>query len=149
MNNLFHKIFPQYALLSRSGKWLAWITLLQGISWLAVAFTVADGWLGLLMGSAAALLNFYASYHIFHRRLRGFRCALLVFVLALFSIRHANGSFIDLAGVVQLTLVVGSQTWQVGVNFLAVLFLWLVYRNIMRLKAEIHAERPEIPMEQI
>ena len=49
----------------------------------------------------------------------------------------------------QLTLVVGSQTWQVGVNFLAMLFLWLVYRNIMRLKAEIHAERPEIPMEQI
>lgn len=149
MNNLFHKTFPQYALLSRSGKWLAWITLLQGISWLAVAFTVADGWLGWLMVSAAALLNFYASYHIFQRRLRRFRCALLVFVLALFSIRHANGSFIDLAGVMQLTLVVGSQTWQVGVNFLAVLFLWLVYRNIIRLKAEIHAERPEIPMEQI
>ena len=149
MNILFHKTFPQDALLSRSGKWLAWITLLQGISWLAVAFTVADGWLGWLMVSAAALLNFYASYHIFQRRLRGFRCALLVFVLALFSIRHANGSFIDLSGVVRLTLVVGSQTWQVGVNFLAVLFLWLVYRNIMRLKAEIHAERPEIPMEQI
>ena len=73
MNNLFHQTFPQYALLSRSGKWLAWITLLQGISWLAVAFTVADGWLGLLMVSAAALLNFYASYYIFHRRLRGFR----------------------------------------------------------------------------
>ena len=123
--------------------------MLQGISWLAVAFTVADGWLGWLMVSAAALLNFYASYHIFQRRLRGFRCALLVFVLALFSIRHANGSFIDLSGVVRLTLVVGSQTWQVGVNFLALLFLWLVYRNIMRLKAEIHAERPEIPMEQI
>ena len=149
MNNLFHQTFPKYALLSRSGKWLAWITLLQGISWLVVAFTVADGWLGWLMVSAAALLNFYASYYIFHRRLRGFRCALLVFVLAVFSIRHANGSFIDLAGVMQLTLVVGSQTWQVGVNFLAVLFLWLVYRNIIRLKAEIHAERPEIPMEQI
>ena len=149
MNNLFHQTFPQYALLSRSGKWLAWITLLQGISWLAVAFTAADGWLGWLIVSAAALLNFYASYHIFQRRLRGFRCALLVFILALFSIRHANGSFIDLAGVMQLTLVVGSQTWQVGVNFLAVLFLWLVYRNIIRLKAEIHAERPEIPMEQI
>lgn len=149
MNNLFHQTFPKYALLSRSGKWLAWITLLQGISWLAVVFTVADGWLGLLMISVAALLNLYASYHIFHRRLRGFRCALLVFVLALFSIRHANGSFIDLSGVVQLTLVVGSQTWQVGVNFLVVLFLWLVYRNIIRLKAEIHAERPEIPMEQI
>ena len=42
MNNLFHQTFPKYALLSRSGKWLAWITLLQGISWLVVAGRMCD-----------------------------------------------------------------------------------------------------------
>ena len=138
----FERLFPDYARLPRSGKFLAWLTFLQGIKWPLELLIQALGapetvlWWSVLILLVLSAFTLRAAWNAFKYRMEGFMQMLAVYGLALLQVRFANGFFIDLSGVLSFSVGFGVNGSYFSFNFLAVLFIWLAGKNITRMKLE-------------
>ncbi|WP_373699645.1 hypothetical protein [Neisseria dentiae] len=139
----FKRLFPDYPRLPKSGKFLAWLTLLQGTKW-PLEFAIHKYlypeapvvWWGILISLAVTILTLLAAWNVFKYRLVGLRQMLAVYGLAVIQIWIADKFFFNFSGVLALSLGYGSDNWQFKINFLALFFIWLVYKNIEYMKSE-------------
>ena len=155
------KKFPHYQKLSGSGKFLAWFLALQGIANSVILLInmpyAFDNWISvifLIIEVVFALLYFLSAWKIVHYKISGFRLAILMFVLSVFQFRMVflSGVFFEWNMVIllQLSFVWGGlDGTYFKINFAALIFLILAYKNIMKMKTEAHLANPKIPENQI
>ncbi|OFV37359.1 hypothetical protein HMPREF3136_05495 [Neisseria sp. HMSC15C08] len=117
MTNWFSSKFPDYKKLPKSGKFLAWLTLVQGIAWLGLALS--------------------AAWNAFKFRAVGFRRMIYVFAPCVFQIAFASSIFsfsFYLDSVLKLQFHFSVNHFALGVNFAAIIFIVLAVRNLRYFK---------------
>ena len=146
MKSWFSNIFPEYKKLPKSGKFMAWLTLVQGVVWLILAsiqsvqglinnmaWAVFFGILLFILG----VLALSAAWNAFKFREVGFKRMIYVYTPCLLQIAFASDVFsfvfyIDSVLKLSFSLIINKLT--VGVNFAAILFIVLAGRNYRHLK---------------
>ncbi|WP_083286726.1 hypothetical protein [Neisseria mucosa] len=117
ITNWFSSKFPDYKKLPKSGKFLAWLTLVQGIAWLGLALS--------------------AAWNAFKFRAVGFRRMIYVFAPCVFQIAFASSIFsfsFYLDSVLKLQFHFSVNHFALGVNFAAIIFIVLAVRNLRYFK---------------
>ena len=146
MKSWFSNTFPEYKKLPKSGKFMAWLTLVQGVVWLIlasiqsvqglinnIAWAVFFGILLFILG----VLALSAAWNAFKFREVGFKRMTYVYTPCLLQIAFASDVFsfvfyIDSVLKLSFSLIINKLT--VGVNFAAILFIVLAGRNYRHLK---------------
>ncbi len=145
ITNWFSSKFPDYKKLPKSGKFLAWLTLVQGIAWLVLA--IIQLWFGLTndLGIIWLVLLFWgfvgtwgvlalsAAWNAFKFRAVGFRRMIYVFAPCVFQIAFASSIFsfaFYLDSVLKLQFHFSANHFALGVNFAAIIFIVLAVRNL-------------------
>ncbi|HFC8518217.1 hypothetical protein [Neisseria weaveri] len=142
----FKNFFPDYSRLPKSGKFLAWLTFLQGMKWpLELMFQAVVApqtlvWWKILILLALSGFTLSAAWNAFKYRITGFKQMLIVYGLGLIQIYRADGFFFDLSGVLRFAFSFGSNGNSTSINFLAILFIWLAVKNIQHIKNQQAAE---------
>lgn len=143
----FAETFPDYKKLPKSGKFMAWLALLQGVVWLALAAVqtasgLKDGiiWILLFWALVAAwgMFALFAAWDAFKCRASGFRKIAIVFAPCLFQIAVAGASFsfsFYLDSVLKLNFSFGLNNFAFGINVAALLFIILAVRNFRYINA--------------
>lgn len=156
----FSQRFPDYEKLSTSGKILAWIILLQGLYPLFIMGTVlfhniSTPLITIIILITISGLHLFAAWKIFHYQISGFRWAILLFIQSLIQFRavfYDSGFSFEWnsAGLLKLSIGFGNfNGGYLNFNIAALIFLILAYKNITKMKADIHAHNPDIPENQI
>ena len=117
ITNWFSSKFPDYKKLPKSGKFLAWLTLVQGIAWLGLALS--------------------AAWNAFKFRAVGFRRMIYVFAPCVFQIAFASSIFsfsFYLDSELKLKFHFSVNHFALGVNFAAIIFIVLAVRNLRYFK---------------
>ena len=117
ITNWLSSKFPDYKKLPKSGKFLAWLTLVQGIAWLGLALS--------------------AAWNAFKFRAVGFRRMIYVFAPCVFQIAFASSIFsfsFYLDSVLKLQFHFSVNHFALGVNFAAIIFIVLAVRNLRYFK---------------
>ena len=146
MKSWFSNTFPEYKKLPKSGKFMAWLTFVQGVVWLILAsiqsvqglinnmaWAVFFGILLFILG----VLALSAAWNAFKFREVGFKRMIYVYTPCILQIAFASDVFsfvfyIDSVLKLSFSLTINKLT--VGVNFAAILFIVLAGRNYRHLK---------------
>ncbi len=146
MKSWFFNTFPDYKKLPKSGKFMAWLTFVQGVVWLIlasiqsvqglinnIAWAVFFGILLFILG----VLALSAAWNAFKFRAVGFKRMTYVYMPCILQIAFASDVFsfvfyIDSVLKLSFSLIINKLT--VGVNFAAILFIVLAGRNYRHLK---------------
>jgi len=146
MKSWFFNTFPDYKKLPKSGKFMAWLTLVQGVVWLILAsiqsvqglinnmaWAVFFGILLFILG----VLALSAAWNAFKFREVGFKRMIYVYTPCLLQIAFASDVFsftYYIESVLQLSFSLIVHKLTVGINFAAILFIVLAGRNYRHLK---------------
>ena len=146
MKSWFFNTFPDYKKLPKSGKFMAWLTLVQGVVWLILAsiqsvqglinnmaWAVFFGILLFILG----VLALSAAWNAFKFREVGFKRMTYVYTPCLLQIAFASDVFsftYYIESVLQLSFSLIVHKLTVGINFAAILFIVLARRNYRHLK---------------
>lgn len=146
MKSWFSNTFPEYKKLPKSGKFMAWLTLVQGVVWLIlasiqsvqglinnIAWAVFFGILLFILG----VLALSAAWNAFKFREVGFKRMTYVYIPCLLQIAFASDVFsfvFYIDSVLKLWFSLTVNKLSVGVNFAAILFIVLAGRNYRHLK---------------
>ena len=146
MKSWFSNTFPEYKKLPKSGKFMAWLTFVQGVVWsiLAsiqsvqglinnIAWAVFFGILLFILG----VLALSAAWNAFKFREVGFKRMTYVYTPCLLQIAFASDVFsftYYIESVLQLSFSLTGHKLTVGINFAAILFIVLAGRNYRHLK---------------
>lgn len=146
MKSWFSNTFPEYKKLPKSGKFMAWLTFVQGVVWLILAsiqsvqglinnmaWAVFFGILLFILG----VLALSAAWNAFKFREVGFKRMTYVYTPCLLQIAFASDVFsftYYIESVLQLSFSLIVHELTVGVNFAAILFIVLAGRNYRHLK---------------
>ena len=146
MKSWFSNTFPEYKKLPKSGKFMAWLTLVQGVVWLILAsiqsvqglinnmaWAVFFGILLFILG----VLALSAAWNAFKFREVGFKRMTYVYMPCLLQIAFASDVFsfvFYIDSVLKLWFSLTVNKLSVGVNFAAILFIVLAGRNYRHLK---------------
>ena len=146
MKSWFSNTFPEYKKLPKSGKFMAWLTFVQGVVWVVLA--VIQSVQGLINNIAWAvlfgvlifalgLLALSAAWNAFKYRAVGFKRMTYVYMLCLLQIVFVGEALsftYYIESVLQLSFSLTVHKLTVGVNFAAILFIVLAGRNYRHLK---------------
>lgn len=146
MKSWFSNTFPEYKKLPKSGKFMAWLTFVQGVVWLILAsiqsvqglinnmaWAVFFGILLFILG----VLALSAAWNAFKFREVGFKRMTYVYVPCILQIAFASDVFsfvFYIDSVLKLSFSLTVHKLTVGVNFAAILFIVLAGRNYRHLK---------------
>ena len=146
MKSWFSNTFPEYKKLPKSGKFMAWLTLVQGVVWLILAsiqsvqglinnmaWAVFFGILLFILG----VLALSAAWNAFKFREVGFKRMIYVYTPCLLQIAFASDVFsfvFYIDSVLKLWFSLTVNKLSVGINFAAILFIVLAGRNCRHLK---------------
>ena len=146
MKSWFSNTFPEYKKLPKSGKFMAWLTFVQGVVWLIlasiqsvqglinnIAWAVFFGILLFILG----VLALSAAWNAFKFREVGFKRMTYVYTPCLLQIAFASDVFsfvFYIDSVLKLWFSLTVNKLSVGVNFAAILFIVLAGRNYRHLK---------------
>lgn len=146
MKSWFSNTFPEYRKLPKSGKFMAWLTFVQGVVWLILAsiqsvqglinnmaWAVFFGILLFILG----VLALSAAWNAFKFREVGFKRMTYVYIPCLLQIAFASDVFsfvFYIDSVLKLWFSLTVNKLSVGVNFAAILFIVLAGRNYRHLK---------------
>lgn len=146
MKSWFSNTFPDYKKLPKSGKFMAWLTLVQGVVWLILAsiqsvqglinnmaWAVFFGILLFILG----VLALSAAWNAFKFREVGFKRMIYVYTPCLLQIAFASDVFsfvFYIDSVLKLWFSLTVNKLSVGINFAAILFIVLAGRNCRHLK---------------
>ncbi|HHK6005257.1 TPA: hypothetical protein ACQWGN_001213 [Neisseria subflava] len=146
MKSWFSNTFPEYKKLPKSGKFMAWLTFVQGVVWLIlasiqsvqglinnIAWVVFFGILLFILG----VLALSAAWNAFKFREVGFKRMTYVYTPCLLQIAFASDVFsftYYIESVLQLSFSLIVHKLTVGINFAAILFIVLAGRNYRYLK---------------
>lgn len=146
MKSWFFNTFPEYKKLPKSGKFMAWLTFLQGVVWLILAsiqsvqglinnmaWAVFFGILLFILG----VLALSAAWNAFKFREVGFKRMIYVYTPCLLQIAFASDVFsfvFYIDSVLKLWFSLTVNKLSIGINFAAILFIVLAGRNYRHLK---------------
>ena len=146
MKSWFFNTFPDYKKLPKSGKFMAWLTFVQGLVWVVLA--VIQSVQGLINNIAWAVffgillfvlgvLALSAAWNAFKFCAVGFKRMTYVYMPCILQIAFASDVFsfvfyIDSVLKLSFSLIINKLT--VGVNFAAILYIVLAGRNYRHLK---------------
>lgn len=146
MKSWFFNTFPDYKKLPKSGKFMAWLTLVQGVVWLILAsiqsvqglinnmaWAVFFGILLFILG----VLALSAAWNAFKFREVGFKRMIYVYTPCLLQIAFASDVFsfvFYIDSVLKLWFSLTVNKLSVGINFATILFIVLAGRNCRHLK---------------
>ena len=146
MKSWFFNTFPDYKKLPKSGKFMAWLTFVQGVVWLSlaliqsvqglinnIAWAVFFGILLFILG----VLALSAAWNAFKFREVGFKRMTYVYMPCILQIAFASDVFsfvFYIDSVLKLWFSLTVNKLSVGVNFAAILFIVLAGRNYRHLK---------------
>lgn len=146
MKSWFSNTFPDYKKLPKSGKFMAWLTFVQGVVWLILALIqIVQGlinnmawavFFGILV-FALGVLALSAAWNAFKFREVGFKRMIYVYTPCLLQIAFASDVFsftYYIESVIQLSFSLIVHKLTVGINFAAILFIVLAGRNYRHLK---------------
>ena len=146
MKSWFSNTFPEYKKLPKSGKFMAWLTFVQGVVWLILASIQSVQGLinnmawAVLFGVlvfALGVLALSAAWNAFKFREVGFKRMIYVYTPCLLQIVFVGEAFsftYYIESVLQLSFSLTVHKLTVGVNFAAILFIVLAGRNCHYLK---------------
>lgn len=146
MKSWFFNTFPEYKKLPKSGKFMAWLTFVQGVVW--VVLVVIQSVQGLINNIAWAVffgvllfvlgvLALSAAWNAFKFCAVGFKRMTYVYMPCLFQIVFVGEAFsftYYIESVLQLSFSLTVHKLTVGINFAAILFIVLAGRNYRHLK---------------
>lgn len=146
MKSWFFNTFPEYKKLPKSGKFMAWLTFVQGVVWVVLA--VIQSVQGLINNIAWAVffgvllfvlgvLALSAAWNAFKFCAVGFKRMTYVYMPCLFQIVFVGEAFsftYYIESVLQLSFSLTVHKLTVGINFAAILFIVLAGRNYRHLK---------------
>ena len=146
MKSWFSNTFPEYKKLPKSGKFMAWLTFVQGVVWVVLA--VIQSVQGLINNIAWAVffgvllfvlgvLALSAAWNAFKFCAVGFKRMTYVYMPCLFQIVFVGEAFsftYYIESVLQLSFSLTVHKLTVGINFAAILFIVLAGRNYRHLK---------------
>lgn len=146
MKSWFFNTFPEYKKLPKSGKFMAWLTFVQGVVWVVLA--VIQSVQGLINNIAWAVffgvllfvlgvLALSAAWNAFKFCAVGFKRMTYVYMPYLFQIVFVGEAFsftYYIESVLQLSFSLTVHKLTVGINFAAILFIVLAGRNYRHLK---------------
>ena len=146
MKSWFFNTFPDYKKLPKSGKFMAWLTFMQGVVWVVLA--VIQSVQGLINNIAWAVffgillfvlgvLALSAAWNAFKFRAAGFKRMTYVYMPCLLQIVFVGEALsftYYIESVLQLSFSLTVDKLTVGVNFAAILFIVLAGRNYRHLK---------------
>lgn len=146
MKSWFFNTFPDYKKLPKSGKFMAWLTFVQGVVWLILAsiqsvqglinnmaWAVFFGILLFILG----VLALSAAWNAFKFREVGFKRMIYVYTPCLLQIAFASDVFsfvFYIDSVLKLWFSLTVNKLSIGINFAAILFIVLAGRNYRHLK---------------
>ena len=146
MKSWFFNTFPEYKKLPKSGKFMAWLTFVQGVVWLILAsiqsvqglinnmaWAVFFGILLFILG----VLALSAAWNAFKFREVGFKRMIYVYTPCLLQIAFASDVFsfvFYIDSVLKLWFSLTVNKLSIGINFAAILFIVLAGRNYRHLK---------------
>ena len=162
MKSWFSNTFPEYKKLPKSGKFMAWLTFVQGVVWLIlasiqsvqglinnIAWAVFFGILLFILG----MLALSAAWNAFKFREVGFKRMTYVYMPCLLQIAFASDVFsfvFYIDSVLKLWFSLTVNKLSVGVNFAAILFIVLAGRNYRHLKmVSQNTDKNVEPLEQV
>ena len=162
MKSWFSNTFPEYKKLPKSGKFMAWLTFVQGVVWLIlasiqsvqglinnIAWAVFFGILLFILG----VLALSAAWNAFKFREVGFKRMTYVYIPCLLQIAFASDVFsfvFYIDSVLKLWFSLTVNKLSVGVNFAAILFIVLAGRNYRHLKmVSQNTDKNVEPLEQV
>ena len=162
MKSWFSNTFPEYKKLPKSGKFMAWLTFVQGVVWLILAsiqsvqglinnmaWAVFFGILLFILG----VLALSAAWNAFKFREVGFKRMTYVYMPCLLQIAFASDVFsfvFYIDSVLKLWFSLTVNKLSVGVNFAAILFIVLAGRNYRHLKmVSQNTDKNVEPLEQV
>ena len=162
MKSWFSNTFPEYKKLPKSGKFMAWLTFVQGVVWLILAsiqsvqglinnmaWAVFFGILLFILG----MLALSAAWNAFKFREVGFKRMTYVYMPCLLQIAFASDVFsfvFYIDSVLKLWFSLTVNKLSVGVNFAAILFIVLAGRNYRHLKmVSQNTDKNVEPLEQV
>ncbi len=162
MKSWFSNTFPEYKKLPKSGKFMAWLTFVQGVVWLIlasiqsvqglinnIAWAVFFGILLFILG----VLALSAAWNAFKFREVGFKIMAYVYMPCLLQIAFASDVFsfvFYIDSVLKLWFSLTVNKLSVGVNFAAILFIVLAGRNYRHLKmVSQNTDKNVEPLEQV
>ena len=146
MKSWFSNTFPEYKKLPKSGKFMAWLTFVQGVVWLILAsIQSVQGLINNMAWSvlfgvlifALGLLALSAAWNAFKYRAVGFKRMTYVYMPCLLQIVFVGEALsftYYIESVLQLSFSLTVHKLTVGVNFAAILFIVLAGRNYRHLK---------------
>ena len=146
MKSWFSNTFPDYKKLPKSGKFMVWLTFVQGVTWVVLAGVLGVQGLinnmawSVLFGVlifALGLLALSAAWNAFKFREIGFNRMIYVYTPCLLQIVFVGEAFsftYYIESVLQLSFSLTVHKLTVGVNFAAILFIVLAGRNYRHLK---------------
>lgn len=162
MKSWFFNTFPDYKKLPKSGKFMAWLTLVQGVVWLILASIQSVQGLinnmawAVLFGVlvfALGVLALSAAWNAFKFREVGFKRMIYVYTPCLLQITFASDVFsftYYIESVLQLSFSLIVHKLTVGINFAAILFIVLAGRNYRHLKmVSQNTDKNVEPLEQV
>lgn len=146
MKSWFFNTFPDYKKLPKSGKFIAWLTFVQGLVWVVLA--VIQSVQGLINNIAWAVffgillfvlgvLALSAAWNAFKFCAVGFKRMTYVYMPCLFQIVFVGEAFsftYYIESVLQLSFSLTVHKLTFGINFAAILFIVLAGRNYRHLK---------------
>ena len=162
MKSWFSNTFPDYKKLPKSGKFMAWLTFVQGLVWVVLA--VIQSAQGLINNIAWAVffgillfvlgvLALFAAWNAFKFREVGFKRMMYVYMPCLFQIVFVGEAFsftYYIESVLQLSFSLIVHKLTVGINFAAILFIVLAGRNCRHLKmVSQNTDKNVEPLEQV
>ena len=162
MKSWFSNTFPDYKKMPKSGKFMAWLTLVQGVVWLILAsiqsvqglinnmaWAVFFGILLFILG----VLALSAAWNAFKFREVGFKRMIYVYTPCLLQIAFASDVFsfvFYIDSVLKLWFSLTVNKLSVGINFAAILFIVLAGRNCRHLKmVSQNTDKNVEPLEQV
>lgn len=162
MKSWFSNTFPDYKKLPKSGKFMAWLTFVQGVVWLILAsiqsvqglinnmaWAVFFGILLFILG----VLALSAAWNAFKFREVGFKRMIYVYTPCLLQIAFASDVFsfvFYIDSVLKLWFSLTVNKLSIGINFAAILFIVLAGRNCRHLKmVSQNTDKNVEPLEQV
>lgn len=162
MKSWFSNTFPDYKKLLKSGKFMAWLTFVQGVVWLILAsiqsvqglinnmaWAVFFGILLFILG----VLALSAAWNAFKFREVGFKRMIYVYTPCLLQIAFASDVFsfvFYIDSVLKLWFSLTVNKLSIGINFAAILFIVLAGRNCRHLKmVSQNTDKNVEPLEQV
>ena len=162
MKSWFFNTFPDYKKLPKSGKFMAWLTFVQGVVWLILAsiqsvqglinnmaWAVFFGILLFILG----VLALSAAWNAFKFREVGFKRMIYVYTPCLLQIAFASDVFsfvFYIDSVLKLWFSLTVNKLSIGINFAAILFIVLAGRNCRHLKmVSQNTDKNVEPLEQV